>query len=236
MDNNEKSFLIDSSVDSINIDFNNIDVEIETIDNSEDNINLVDSELIYGGKVEVIHKGKQLRIKETYGGNNFIKIQGNSNCVIVNNNVRVFPSTNDKITILKMTLVKDNKYKIMIKNKNGDITVNNLKTTELSINTINGDVVIDGISADKLDIETVNGDVTLYNVDVNSTKLNSVGGDCYIEVLESIMNYLTQVSTINGDCEQIKSESTEPEIANERKLSVDSVTGDIKILYKGRKN
>lgn len=252
MQNNESRMRIDSEVTVLDIDVDSTNIDISTIDD-ENSVNLVNSELIYGDNVEIEQNGDHLYIKQKYDnttvshfnriffnrifnrGNNVIKIQSNTNCVVINNGVRIFSSNNESKDILKMVLVKDNNYNIMIKCESGKINIDNLVSKELSIDTLSGDIVVDGIKASKLDIQIVSGDASLYNVDVCDTNLESVSGDFKIELLESNANYLTRLSTLSGVCKQSALEVEDYETSDRRKLSVDTVSGDIKVLYKGRK-
>lgn len=273
MSDKQTKINIDPSVSVISIDADSINVEIETIDSS-DSINLINSELIYSDNVRVEQRDNELRIKEQndnfskhsrrncntiiQSGNGFIRIQNNSNSIIING-INIFSSNslnNSQNNGVKLVLTRKNDYRIMIKNKSGEVEIKDLKATTLNVKTMSGDIAlknidvasskletksgdlkVDNLKTNRLIIETMSGDIELDNIDAIAAKLKTVSGDVRTYLLESILNYKIHLSTVSGYTEQQSLETETAKIlSDKRELDVTTVSGDIKVLFKGRKN
>lgn len=256
MNNTQTKMNIDPSVSVINIDVDSTNVEIEAID-SDDSINLISSELIYGDNVRVEQRDNELHINELYdsfskhngkncntiiqSGNGFIRIQNysNRNSVIING-VNIYSSNslnNSQSNRVKLVLTRKSDYRIMIKNKSGKVEIKDLKANTLNVKTMSGDLDVDNLKTDSLIMETMSGDIKLDNIDAITAKLKTISGDVRTYLLESILNYKTHLSTVSGYAEQESLETGNAEIlSDKRKLDVTTVSGDIKVFFKGRKN
>lgn len=254
MNNTQTKMNIDPSVSVINIDVDSTNVEIEAID-SDDSINLISSELIYSDNVRVEQRDNELHIKEQndnflkhnrrncntiiQSGNGTIKIQNNSNSIIING-INIFSSNslnNSQNNGVKLVLTRKNDYRIMIKNKSGEVKIKDLIATTLNVKTMSGDIEVDNLKTNKLIIETMSGDIELDNIDAVTAKLKTISGDVRTYLLESILNYKIHLSTVSGYAEQESLETETAKIlADKRELDVTTVSGDIKVLFKGRKN
>lgn len=256
MSDKQTKINIDPSVSVISIDADSINVEIETIDSS-DSINLINSELIYSDNVRVEQRDNELRIKEQndnfskhsrrncntiiQSGNGFIRIQNysNRNSVIING-VNIYSSNslnNSQSNRVKLVLTRKSDYRIMIKNKSGKVEIKDLKANMLNVKTMSGDLDVDNLKTDSLIMETMSGDIELDNIDAIAAKLKTVSGDVRTYLLESILNYKIHLSTVSGYTEQQSLETETAKIlSDKRELDVTTVSGDIKVLFKGRKN
>ena len=96
--------------------------------------------------------------------------------------------------------------------------VDNGVSKDFSFSTTIGDVSIEGISPENINVDTSSGDVE-------------------IGILESIMNYETNLSSSSGNVISYSLEKTPPQILFNKKhmVDVETITGDIKVLFKGRK-
>lgn len=149
-----------------------------------------------------------------------VKVRGNT--IIVNNGSGV--SINNGI----VTSSTPGKLEIVIPQRKDDLSFN--------IEVTNGDISIQDLILKKLYIKTTVGDITLREMDALITKLQTVSGDVDAEILESIINYQTFLKTINGSTIQRSDERISPVILSEKhELNANSVNGDIKILFKGKR-
>lgn len=226
---------ITDEIGIINIDANNLDVEITTSNGTESLINTDNKDVTidqHGELLEVKQKNNNSNYVMNGRGNSFISQSGNNNTIINNNgfvfgdnailnginitgyNSTVFSGRSSKI---KLSLKKDKKYKIMIKTKSGDITINKIIT-------------------DFLNIKTMSGDITLNDIDVLIAKLNTMSGDIRAEIIESIINYRTSLNTMSGHVRQATTEKIQPIFADEDKtLIADSMSGNIDVTFKGKR-
>lgn len=79
----------------------------------------------------------------------------------------------------------------------GDIRIDGLPLSKISLKTTNGDILLGGISGNEIVAETMNGDILLRGGDYKSSFLTTVNGDIRIEVSMD-KNYKLNASAKNG--------------------------------------
>lgn len=127
--------------------------------------------------------------------------------------------------------------KSQLETMSGDINIKNINTSTLDLDILSGDINISDIKASKLNLNTTSGDIKLDIIDVLESKINTVSGDVRVEILESILNYCVSLSSVSGDTKQDYIERQAPTmLSDKRKLDIDVVSGDIKVLFKGKNN
>ena len=135
--------------------------------------------------------------------------------VIVKNGKKVVKNQTSGTETVEVELNPDDEYELILKTDLGVVRVNSLNLKRLIINASVGDVVLKDIFSKNSFIST-----TIGNIEV--------------EANDSILNCKTNLSTMLGT---IKKESDEEVAtkAEESYLKATSSTGDIKVLFKGRK-
>lgn len=125
--------------------------------------------------------------------------------------------------------------KSQLETVSGDINIKNINTSTLDLDMTSGDINISDIKASKLNLDATSGDIKLDIIDVLESRINAVSGDIRVEILESILNYCVSLSSVSGDTKQDFLESQTPTMLSEkRKLDIETVAGDIKVLFKGK--
>jgi len=131
--------------------------------------------------------------------------------------------------------------KINILSTSGDITLRSVDFSEGKIEVTSGDITIEDTNSGNLIAITTSGDITLTDVNFSDANLWSTSGDIFVEILNYDENYETQLHTVTGDKEKIvlekKEEDTSINISNgSRFLGANSTTGDVRVMFKGKKN
>lgn len=104
------------------------------------------------------------------------------------------------------------------------------------IETMSGDVTIEDLILQELIVKTMSGDITLNDIDLLFAKLKTMSGDVAVKILESIMNYRTYLNSMSGTVLQESIEKASSIMLSEKhKLEATTMSGDIKVLFKGKK-
>jgi|AntAceMinimDraft_17_1070374.scaffolds.fasta_scaffold12787_3 DUF4097 and DUF4098 domain-containing protein YvlB len=160
---------------------------------------------------------------------------------LVNEDLRIQPTEEDKITVEYVGRIDISKYDIGFKsnefylkspkrllNNYFNITrqikfiihlPKNKKIEDLKIKLVNGDAKLKEIFSSKIEFETTNGDLKLENLNTKEFKLKVINGDVSIETVncESL-----KISTISGDFNIKK-------LKVKKDIFVNTVSGDMKI-------
>ena len=88
----------------------------------------------------------------------------------------------------------------------------------------------------KLMIKTLSGDMYLNDIDSLYSHLDSKSGDIDINIINSILNYEVLLKTLSGEAVQKSIETSSPIILDTKNsLEAKTLSGDIKVLFKGKK-
>ena len=119
----------------------------------------------------------------------------------------------------------------------GDLRINGLNCMQLIAETMSGDLMMDNLNSTNVRAKTMSGDIILKSFDAISSNIESMSGNIDVEISESMLNYKTSLKTISGDAKQSTVESDVPNIlADKHKINVKTVSGDVKVLFKGKQN
>ena len=109
------------------------------------------------------------------------------------------------------------------------------KHCSIFANNISGDTSVSDLKLFRFVLETVGGDISIKNFDSIHSIIKTVGGDVDIEILESMLNYDVDGNTLCGDKIQRSIEKESPILLDcKNYLSINTVSGDIKVLFKGK--
>lgn len=177
---------------------------------------------------KAVFNGKNI-IGSVTGGSNIIQINGNT---IIQNGVK----TKKSDTLVKLFLNSEVIYQLEAGIVSGEISVDDLKFSDLKVNNTSGDVSLSEIDALNVYVKSISGDVSLKNIDILTTLIESVSGDIDIDVAESEINYSVDASSVCGRVRQISTEVNAPSVSNtKRKIKVKQVSGDTYINFKGKR-
>lgn len=184
----------------------------------------------------VMHDGKYAKIKEkpssevrttnVYKSIDGVNIFGVSNSVVITSGNIIINGHNicgSEPGLIELVVPKGNHItSIEAKTKSGDINVR-----DINIGTL----------VDRLIAEAMSGDITLERFNALYTRLKTYSGDIDVEVLESMLNYELNLSSISGDTQQRSIETVSPQIVYDKyKIDAEAKSGDIKVLFKGKTN
>lgn len=143
---------------------------------------------------------------------------------------------NNQDTKVELFLNPDTIYQLNANITSGNISIDDLRFSDLMIDTTNGEVSLSEIDALNVYVNSVSGDVSLRNIDILDTLIKSVSGDIDIDVAESETNYSVNVSSVCGCVRQTSTEVKTPTTSNtKRKIKVKQVSGDTRINFKGKR-
>jgi len=165
----------------------------------------------------------------------------NINISLVNEDLKIQPTEEDKIIVEYVGRIDISKYDIGFESnefylKSPKRLINsyfniirqikfivylpkNKKIEDLKIKLINGDAKVNHIFCSKIEFETNNGDLKLENLDTKVFKLRVINGDVSIETVHCDS---LKISTISGDLD-IK------ELKVKEDIFVSTISGDMKI-------
>lgn len=228
-----KEYKLNENTNDFRIDANVYDISVHS-DNVESPI------LLYTGDVDVenewhaMHDGMYAKISERQKINiqskNFIgNINGFNNVVINGNSVFV---TNGSVIINGNVLSNDN-----VGNMELIIPKKNMSTVSLKVENISGDVKVKNLMLQRMIIESVSGDITLDDITSLYLKLKAISGDIDARIMESMLNYYVKLSSISGETTQRSVETKQPQIVYDKStFEAETISGDIKVLFKGKNN
>lgn len=243
-----KDIKLSKDISKINLDLLSSDVNVYADDIRQPMVR-------YQGDFDVSYNNKTAIIKEN-GDKNSTIIKNNifNNIVIVNGNVTIngqkmvnnvsgqkdvelilprFSFSNTKIPVHNE---KYNDITVQINSKSGDIGIKNLKLKKLIIDTLSGDVNLENMILSELMIKTLSGDMYLNDIDSLYSHLDSKSGDIDINIINSILNYEILLKTLSGEAVQKSIETSSPIILDTKNsLEAKTLSGDIKVLFKGKK-
>ena len=154
------------------------------------------------------------------------RIFENGNIVVSNSNV----ISSNGVTIVNGREVTDDEIgniELIIPKKQ--------KNCSIFANNISGDTSVSDLKLFRFVLETVGGDISLKNFDSIHSLIKTVSGDVDIEVLESMLNYDVDANTLCGDKIQRSIEKESPILLDcKNYLKINTVSGDIKVLFKGK--
>ena len=115
-----------------------------------------------------------------------------------------------------------------------DIRLNPEEDYYLVLRTSIGTIKINNISIKKLIANTIAGDIILKDVYSENTIITSLIGDMSLEINDSMLNCDSCVYSMLGNTSK-KSIEEDPVSSIQSSLMANSYTGNIKVLFKGRK-
>ncbi len=112
--------------------------------------------------------------------------------------------------------------RIALKNRYGDIKINNIETEELSVSTDSGAKIIKGLTANKGTITSKDGELSIVDSTLNELTIAATNGD----------SYMTRVNSPKMKITSTGGEVLMKEISEGKSLFVETASGDITISYK----
>ena len=193
----------------------------------------------YEGDIEVNNKHNSVLITEKnenkgiYKNNNSTIIIGGNSCVINNGFIgggRVIINGVDysNINNNNSASYEPSKVTVYYPAKFNDMNLN--------INAVSSDVEITDLMLLRTFIKTVSGDITLEDINSIYTYIKTVSGDIKASLLESIINYNVSMDTVSGDTSMKTEEKATPVLLDNKNIfESNTVSGDIKVLFKGKR-
>ena len=178
------------------------------------------------GNVDIKDNGSSVMISDIIESKGTNRIFENGNIVVSNYNV----ISSNGVTIVNGREVMDDEIdniELIIPKKQ--------KNCSIYAKNISGDTSVSDLKLFRFVLETVGGDISLKNFDSIHSIIKTVGGDVDIEVLESMLNYDVDANTLCGDKIQRSIEKESPILLDcKNYLRINTVSGDIKVLFKGK--
>lgn len=211
LNENTNDFRIDAKVYDISVHSDNVDRPI----------------LLYTGDVDiendwhVMHDGMYAKISEQQKNN--IKSNGFNNIIINGNSI---------VVINGNVVSSDNagNMELIIPKKN-------MRTVSLEAKSISSDVHVKDLMLQRMIIESVSGDITIDDITSLYLKLKTISGDIDAGIIESMLNYYVSLSSISGETTQRSVETKQPQIVYDKStFDAETISGDIKVLFKGKNN
>lgn len=200
-----------------------------------ENINEINIDVI-GSDISIYEDKKtQLPIVRTIGD---ISVHGNKVIIKENsNNTNSINFSNGNTTIILGSNITFNGNTFNSESSSIEIIIpQNSKIQDIEIKTKSGDIKGKNLFFQKLVAKTMSGDITLKDIDILFTSLKTMSGDIKVEILESIINYETYLKSMSGDTIQNSIEKNTPTLLKEKyELEASSMSGDIEILFKGKR-
>ena len=194
----------------------------------------------YTGDFEFNNKNGQAVIKEKNDNN---IVCGNNN-VIINNSGTFINGvvSSGSVVIINGKVISGNNCSINISSNNEKRKVNlyypkNKNDIKLDFNNMTGDIEINDLYLLRLVIESKSGDITLNDIDSIYTYIKTMSGDVKASIVESMLNYNLNLKTMSGDTTQETIEKVSPIILESKNnFYASTMSGDIKVLFKGKNN
>jgi len=120
-----------------------------------------------------------------------------------------------------------------------NITIENLVFNKLVIDNMNGDITLTDVNFLEGKIDTMDGDVVLKDVDFLDSKIETMSGDVHAEIRNYMDNFIKTFYTMSGDItfedmDNSKNHVLDKNVNKEKsKLEIETMSGDIKVLFKG---
>lgn len=217
----KQEYKLSSDINAINIDVCDCDISIHS-DNIEQ------PTILASGKFDIYDKNGTTEIKQKKNNtSNSIIINGNN----INYNSNVIICNGVKLSNYCFSSSGNDSLELIIPKK--------VKNLEIFIDGMSSDISIDDIIFSRLRIKTMSGDIVCRDIDLLSGNFHSMSGDIFLELLESSDRFRTDLRSMSGDIDQIfvpGSENISINISNEkRNLEANTMSGDIKVLFKGKR-
>lgn len=144
---------------------------------------------------------------------------------------------NETTAKIEQLFIKNKVGKIVYEDNIELILPKSSNNEEIIFSSSRGNINLKDLILDRLIIHHGFGDIKLENIDSPLINIDLVRGNVIAEIKESILNYTTLV---NGNCEQSTIESMDTNnvpvfLDNKHNLNIDNPSGNIKILFKGKR-
>lgn len=224
-----KNYELSKDINRYNISLNGSDVVIHPANVSSPIINCCENIEISKSftNITIKERASKSNININYIGNglnisfNNINVRGNAS--ILNNmtvggksvNIGVTEST-DKRPV-EIILPKETSY------------------SSFDIHQNSGSTTIEELTFQNLNIQTNSGNILLNDVDLLLGKIKTLSGKVDVKILESMLNYIVSYKTLSGRSTQVSEETEIPFLLKEKhKLDVETLSGNIDIVFKGK--
>lgn len=194
--------------------------------------------ILNASNFEISEEERVMFIKEGTGKGNIVL--KNNNQVIRFSNSIFGNGSFSNVQIGNITVNGKQIGNISISNATGEkleiVIPKNHGTLSLYAKTTSGDITIEDLTMSKLLLESTSGDLVLSNVDLLNGNLKSVSGDISARIRNSQSNYKTSQRSVSGDVGiyNEEKEGNHTSSQNISTLNAETVSGDIKILFKGK--
>lgn len=168
----------------------------------------------------------------------------NNNVVIVNGKIvkgAICPISNLERAndILEVYVPTKSAIKYCVSSIGGDINAYGIHSPNFKIKTICGLINLMNITSKSLCINSNSSDVYLNSVESNNININSISGSIDIEMDDNRSNYILENHTSHGniDIDSYDIDSYYDRLAHDvnKKIYVDTFSGDIDIMFRGRR-
>lgn len=196
--------------------------------------NIIVPTLYYSDKFD-IKENNGIIVKQRVSSKNSINIGGveintpGNSLIVVRSNVTI---VNDKIIPGNVVNIESD--------DTGDVNIEfavpedaNDLSFDILINS--GALKVRNILINKMNAIISNGTIKMRDVDMLESKLKVMCGQIDLEIRESILNYKTSLSAMNGVTEQNSVEiPNDINIVKKRILKANTMNGNINVLFKGK--